>query len=101
MSSWGTLAAVFAAIASGGLYVRLRWYRSPRAYRAMYALAGCYFIAGALTAAWVMHLTTPKRVESVTPSAATVPSIPAPVASAVAAVAIRQPTHSTTSRRRL
>ncbi len=46
----------FALISSGGLYVRLHWRRSPQAYRAMIALAACYFVAGSIVGAWVLHL---------------------------------------------
>jgi predicted ATPase len=31
-------------IAAGGLYIRLRWHRSPHAYRVMFALAACYLV---------------------------------------------------------
>ena len=52
----------------------------------MAILAVCYFVAGSLIGAWV-HLAAPKRAAVVATSAATIPSIPAPVASSVAAAA--------------
>jgi hypothetical protein len=62
MLAWGEWAAFMAAalVAGGALYMRLRWRRSPQAYRAMIALAVCYFEAGSLVSAWVMHLAGPK-----------------------------------------
>ena len=82
-----TLILAALLIAAGGLYIRLRWRRSPRAYRAMLALAVCYFVAGALGGAWVMHLTAPKPVAKKAPSDDVVPILPGPVASAAAAAA--------------
>jgi hypothetical protein len=35
------LAAAADLVLIGALYIRLRWRRSPHAYRAMIALAGC------------------------------------------------------------
>ncbi len=55
--NWLILTALV-LIAGSGLYVRLRWRRSPQAYHAMIALAVCYFVAGSLTSAWFVHLTT-------------------------------------------
>ncbi len=58
---WATSALIALALALGGaLYIRLRWRRSPHAYRAMIALAACYFVAGSITGAWILHLTAPK-----------------------------------------
>src|SRR5215471_945088 len=54
--SW-TILAAFALIAAGALYAHFRWRRSPQAYRAMLVLAGCYFVAGSMTGAWIVHLT--------------------------------------------
>jgi endonuclease YncB( thermonuclease family) len=89
MLTWTGLAVILAALLAGGgaLYVRLRWRRSPRAYRAMFALAACYFVAGALATVWVMRITAPKPATGAAPSAAVVPMIPAPAASAAAAAA--------------
>ncbi len=53
-----------ALIAGGALYIRLRWRRSPQAYRAMLVIAACYFAAGALAVAWVLHLATPSFPEN-------------------------------------
>jgi endonuclease YncB( thermonuclease family) len=85
LNAWG-LAAILAVliVASGALYVRLRWYRSPRAYRAMISLAACYFAAGTLAGMWMMHFATPKLAESVAPSTAVNTSISPPVASGAA-----------------
>lgn len=93
MLTWSGWALVAAAvlIAGGALYVRARWRRSPRAYRAMLALAACYLVAGALAGAWVMHLTAPKPAAVVAPSAAATPSIPTPAAPAAAAAADQLP----------
>jgi endonuclease YncB( thermonuclease family) len=90
MLTWGGVAAVVAIllVAGGALYVRFRWHRSPRAYRAMFALAACYFVAGALAGGWMaLILSAPKPAASLPPSTADIPSIPAPLASAAAAAA--------------
>jgi hypothetical protein len=57
-----TLAIVvaLALVAIGALYIRQRWSRWPRAYRAMLALAACYFVAGCLLGAWILHLAGPR-----------------------------------------
>src|SRR5271169_6125074 len=57
---WIPLVAL-ALIVAGALYIRLRWRRSPRAYRAMIALAVCYFVAGSVTGAWILNLTVANR----------------------------------------
>jgi hypothetical protein len=49
-----------ALIVGGTLYIRLRWRRSPQAYRTMIAMAVCYFVAGSLFGAWALHLAGPK-----------------------------------------
>ena len=55
-----TLVVIAAAlIVVGALYIRLRWWRSPQAYRAMIALAVCYLAAGAILGAWIVHLAAP------------------------------------------
>src|SRR5690349_11577446 len=90
MLTWGGVAAVVAILLVAGraLYVRFRWHRSPRAYRAMFALAACYFVAGALAGGWMaLILSAPKPAASLPPSTADIPSIPAPLASAAAAAA--------------
>jgi hypothetical protein len=49
-----------ALVAGGALYIRLRWQRSPQAYRAMLMVAACNFVAGSLVGAWALHLAGPK-----------------------------------------
>jgi hypothetical protein len=84
-----TLAA--ALVVAGAVYIRLRWHRSPRAYRAMIALAGGYFIAGALAGAWALHLTAPRKTEvAVASPSGLVPAPASPMAAAAAAAAITQ-----------
>ena len=57
MPNWIWLVPIaFVLIASGGLYIRLRWGRSPQAYRAMIAVAACYFVAGSITGVWILHV---------------------------------------------
>ena len=76
MSGNVTLAA--ALVIAGAIYIRLRWHRSPRAYWAMIALSTGYFIAGALAAAWILHLASPRHTETQSTSA----NVTAPVSSA-------------------
>ena len=58
--TWAWVVAVgLGLVAGGACYIRLRWHRSPHAYRAMMALAICYFVAGSIAGAWILHLTTP------------------------------------------
>lgn len=77
-----TLILAALLIAAGGLYVRLRWHRSPRAYRAMFALAACYFAAGSLTGVWMMNAFSPGApVPAAAPPGSTTagtPSVAAP-----------------------
>ena len=47
------------SIAAGALYIRLRWRRSPQAYRAMIAVAVCYLAAGAVLGGWIVRLVAP------------------------------------------
>lgn len=57
--TWAWIIAVALGLVVGGAcYIRLRWRRSPHAYRAMIALAICYFVAGSIAGAWILHLTT-------------------------------------------
>jgi hypothetical protein len=67
MLTWRESAAVAAValVIGSTLYIRLRWHRSPRAYRAMLALATCYFLAGGFIGAWALHLATSKAVKLV------------------------------------
>jgi hypothetical protein len=85
MVTWNSgmvIAAVLVFI--GTLYIRLRWRRSPQAYRAMIGLTACYFIAGSIVGAWVLHFITlgpgAPTVETATPSA----GVSSPAAVAVA-----------------
>lgn len=48
-----------AVIAGGALYIRLRWWRSPQAYRAMIVVAVCYLVAGAVLGRLLVHLIAP------------------------------------------
>ena len=76
MTAWATSALVaLALVLAGALYIRLRWRRSPQAYRAMIALAACCFVAGSITGAWILHLTAPKPTAPPTQVAA--PSVSA------------------------
>lgn len=72
-----------ALIVGGTLYIRLRWRRSPQAYRVMIAVAVCYFVAGVLAGVWAVHLVAPKPAEvaAAGPSA----SVPVPPFPAVTA----------------
>jgi hypothetical protein len=74
--------AAVALIAGGALYMRLRWRRAPQAYRAMLVIAACYFVAGSLVGAWVLHLVGPgptvPPAEVTAPSAAASPLAVAP-----------------------
>jgi hypothetical protein len=57
MTAWGTSTLVALVLALGGaLYIHLRWRRAPQAYRAMIALAACYFVAGVIMGAWILRL---------------------------------------------
>jgi hypothetical protein len=81
MSIWSwVLVLSLSLIAGGALYVRLRWIRSPVAYKAMIAVAGCYFLAGVLVCAWVLHEFSRGTSQSRT-EATTAPSSAASVAS--------------------
>ena len=80
---WATFVLIALALALGGvIYIRLRWRRSPQAYRAMISLAACYFVVGSIAGAWMLHLTAPKSTapptELAAPSAAASPSTIAP-----------------------
>ena len=84
MNLWARSALIALALAlSGALYIHLRWHRSPQSYRAMIALAVCYFVAGSITGAWLLHLTAPKTTVPPTqiavPRAAASPSTVAPM----------------------
>src|SRR6266478_2722815 len=80
MTAWVFATLVAMAVVAGGLiYIHVRWRRSPHAYRAMIALAACYFVAGSVLAAWALHLAAPKStVEATRPSTIAAPSISPP-----------------------
>jgi len=83
MLNWRWLVFIaLALIVGGALYIRSRWRRSPQAYRAMIALAACYFVAGSIVGAWVLHLAgTNPGIRPAVPSSA-VANTSNPVASA-------------------
>jgi hypothetical protein len=63
-----------ALVVAGGLYIRLRWNRSPRAYRAMIALGAGYFAAGLLVGVWAFRPAVPKHAGNVEQTTPRVPS---------------------------
>jgi len=65
-----------AALLGGGtaLYIRLRWRRAPQAYTAMVAVAVCYFVAGAVLGAWVLHQLGPSAPSSTVEPAESLPT---------------------------
>ncbi len=81
MLNWKWLVLIaLALIVSGALYIRLRWRRSPQAYRAMIALAACYFVAGSLTGAWILLLAVTSPSASPIVASSTAGSAANPVA---------------------
>lgn len=59
--TWESAVLVAVALLFGGaLYIRLRWRHAPQAFRAMIVLATCYFFAGSVIGAWVLHIAAPK-----------------------------------------
>jgi hypothetical protein len=71
----------FLIVGLGAAYVRLRWQRSPRAYRAMIAPAGCSFVPGTLAGVWIARFVgAPKRVQGTRLEAPVSRNIPAPSA---------------------
>ncbi len=78
-----------ALVVAGGFYIRLRWSRSPQAYRAMVAIAAGYFAAGLFVGAWALHPAAPKHAEAVAQTAsANAPARPAAEVGAAAGVAL-------------
>jgi len=76
MQTWASALILAAAIIVGGaLYMRLRWRRAPQAYRAMAVLAVCYFAAGSILGAWILHFVAPPK-----PHQPPVTASPGPVA---------------------
>jgi hypothetical protein len=81
MTPWGIIDLVTVALVLGGaLYIRLRWRRSPQAYRAMIVLAACYFVTGSILGAWVLHFVSPRSPQF--PTASPSIAVPAPATSA-------------------
>jgi len=93
VEKWWSLPLIIAGllIASGGLYIRRRWRRSPQAYRAMTAVAVTYLVAGVILGVWTTRFaTTPDRlgptaisspialVPSFSPTPGSAPSVLAP-----------------------
>jgi hypothetical protein len=69
-----TIFLALAAIAGSGLYIFLRWRRSPKAYKAMIAISIVSFVSGSILGAWVFRLSqrsTPPPVSTSVPPAAT------------------------------
>ena len=67
MNPWIVTVLIAVLLVLGGaLYIRLRWHRSPIAYRAMLAVSACFLLAGSLIGAWVLHLAAPRPAEIVT-----------------------------------
>jgi hypothetical protein len=61
MLTWKlTLLIASILVAGGALYIRLRWWRSPKARRAMIVLAVVYFAAGAILGAWAIGYLAPQ-----------------------------------------
>ena len=79
-------------VAGGALYIRLRWRRSPQAYRAMIAIAAGYGIAGVLIGVWAMHFISPENDHPDAPrvSAASTPA-PAPAAAPSPEIPVANP----------
>jgi endonuclease YncB( thermonuclease family) len=83
MSAWTSMiVAAVALTAVGGLYVQLRWRRSPQAHRAMIVIAAGYFIAGVLAGAWALHLAVPRPQIVAAATSARAPARPLPVSMA-------------------
>ena len=66
-----TIFVALALIAGTAGYIVLRWRRSPRAFKAMIAVSSASFAAGAIVAAWIVHLI---GQPSLTPPRASVPN---------------------------
>jgi len=71
-------------VALGIIYIRLRWRRSPQAYRAMIWLTACYFVAGSIVGAWVLHIVAPTPNAPTVEVAATSAGVPSPAVMPVA-----------------
>jgi endonuclease YncB( thermonuclease family) len=72
----GTIAIAGIIALAGIVYILFGWRRSPRAYRAMLALAGVFFVAGGLAGGWLVHaLNSAPIVSASTPLPAAAPSV--------------------------
>ena len=73
---FSTLLALVLVI-GGALYIGRRWGRSPQAYRAMIALAICYFVAGTVAGVTLMRATQHhlEPVASAVPAPVALPSL--------------------------
>jgi len=77
-----TLFLALALIAGSGLYIFLRWRRSPKAYKAMIAVSIASFVSGSILGAWVFRLSLrsiPPPVSTGAPPAVTSSSAFAPL----------------------
>ncbi len=79
MVTWKSAIVIAAALAVvGALYIRLRWRRSPQAYHAMIGLTVCYFIAGSIVGAWILHLIAPRQSAPLAEIATPMGGVPSP-----------------------
>jgi hypothetical protein len=77
-----TIFLAFTLIAGSGLYIFLRWRRSPKAYKAMIAVSITSFVSGSILGAWIFRFSqrsTPTPVSMRAPPAATSSSAFAPL----------------------
>jgi hypothetical protein len=77
-----TIFLTFALIGTAGLYIFLRWRRSPKAYKAMIGVSITFFVSGSILGAWVFRLgqrSTPTPLSISTTPAATSSSAFAPL----------------------
>lgn len=79
MVTWKS-AIILAAllVVLGALYIRVRWRRAPQAYRAMIGLTACYFVAGSIVGAWVLHLIALRPIAPEAETATTSAGVPSP-----------------------
>jgi len=87
MVHWQSIVLALMVVAGGAFYIRQRWGRAPQAYRAMIALAVCYFVAGALIGVSLVRpaLRGAEPIASAAvPAPAGVPGVPRPPAPSLA-----------------
>jgi hypothetical protein len=85
MVTWKASLIVAAALVAGGaVYIRLRWSRSPQALRAMIGLTACFFVAGSIVGAWILHLIALPPNAPVAETASTSAGVPSPAVVPVA-----------------